>query len=116
MGWETTENVHPAWRELGAIVSCQERRRDAAFLVLDGSPESAQTELIDRLVGARDPYRTATVIRATDTHLPSPFPGIWEAKSRIRILQASAAGLSCPQRILTHSRIQLLDRLDSNSG
>jgi molybdenum cofactor guanylyltransferase len=116
MGWESVENAYPGWGDLGAIVSCQAIRQDAALLVLDESSESAQTELIERLARARDPYRTATVFRATDTHLPCPFPGIWEAKSRIRILQASAVGLSCPQRILTHSRIQLLDRLDSNSG
>lgn len=116
MGWEIVENVHPAQGVLGAILSSQERDQDAAFLVLDESPESEQTELVDRLVELRDPFGTATVFRETDTHLPSAFPGIWEAKSRIRIYQAGAAGLSCPQRILTHSRIHLLDRTDSNSG
>jgi hypothetical protein len=75
-----------------------------------------EAELFDRLVALRDPFRTATVYRGSNTHLPTAFPGIWEPKSRIRILQALAAGLSCPERILVHSRIQLLDRGDSNSG
>lgn len=116
MGWEAVENAYPANGALGTILSCQERKQDAALFILDESSDSAQTALIERLVESRDPFRTATVYREADTHLPSAFPGIWEAKSKIRILQASAAGLSCPQRILTHSRIQLLDRTDSNSG
>jgi molybdopterin-guanine dinucleotide biosynthesis protein A len=116
MGWESAGNAYPSLGLPGVILSCQERKMDAAFLILDDSPDSSQTELIERLVAQRDPYRTATVFREMDTHLPSPFPGIWEPKSKIRTFQARSAGLSCPQRILTHSRIQLLDRTDSNSG
>lgn len=116
MGWEEVENAFPTLGVLGTVLSCQALRQDASLFILDESPDCAQSEFLHRLMDLRDPYRTATVYRETDTHLPSAFPGIWEAKSRIRILQASAAGLSCPQRILTHSRIQLLDRADSNSG
>jgi hypothetical protein len=116
MGWEGVENAFPALGALGVVLSCQALGQDAALFILDDSPDQAEAESVQRLVDLRDPFRTATVYRETDTHLPRPFPGIWEAKSRIRILQASAAGLSCPQRVLTHSRIQLLDRMDSNSG
>jgi hypothetical protein len=116
MGWESVENAYPAMGLPGAILSCQERGTDIALLILDESQESAQTDMVERLVERRDRFRTATVFREMDTHLPSPFPGIWEPKSKIRIFQARAAGLACPQRILTHSRIQLLDITDSNSG
>ena len=116
MGWESVENVHTGFGMLGTVLSCQALKSDAALLLLDDSSDCAQSDLVQRLVDRRDPYRTATVYRETDTHLPSAFPGIWEAKSRIRILQASAMGVFCPQRVLTHSRIHLMDRMDSNSG
>lgn len=116
MGWEIAGNACPSLGRLGTILACQETGADAALLVLDESTSAVEAELFDRLVALRDPFRTATVYRGSNTHLPTAFPGIWEPKSRIRILQALAAGLSCPERILVHSRIQLLDRGDSNSG
>lgn len=116
MGWEIAGNAFPSHGRLGTILACLESGTDAALLVVDESLGTAETESVERLVSRRDPFRTATVYRGSNTHLPAAFPGIWEPKSRIRILQALASGLACPERILVHSRIQLLDRGDSNSG
>jgi len=110
LGWEPLNNAYPALARLGAVLSCQDQSPDAALCVLDGSSESDRQGIVEHLLEYRDPLRSATVYREPDTHLPSPFPGIWEPKSRIRILQAWAAGVTCPERILTHSRVQLLDR------
>jgi hypothetical protein len=116
LGWEPLINAYPALGRLGAVLSCQDADPEAALCVLDDSEDSDRRDVVEHLLEHRDPLRSATVHRELDTHLPSPFPGIWEPKSRIRILQAWAAGLTCPERILTHSRIQLLDRRGSGIG
>ena len=116
LGWEPLVNTYPAMARLGAVLSCQDLGPDAALCVLDDSAESDRAEVVDHLLEHRDPLRSATVYRQPDTHLPVPFPGVWEPKSRTRVLLAWAAGLNCPERILTHSRVELLDRPDVRIG
>lgn len=117
MGWRSLETSHhPRLGTLGWILSALERRPNSAWLVLDDSAASNDPDVVHRLISRRDPLRTATAYRDEQTHLPRTFPSLWEPKSRARILLSLASGISCPQRILTHARIQLLEPHDSTLG
>ena len=112
-GLEPIETGWPRLGILGGLLSVQELGPDAAILMVH-TANSETPDLLEKLLELRDPLRSATAFRETDSHLPNPKLSIWEPKSRLRIFQALAAGISCPQRILTHSRIQLLDKVDSS--
>ncbi len=108
-GCETAPDLHPGWGELGRILSCLETFPEAAFLVMGKGLAERFEAKMERLVSQRNPYRVATAFREVDTHLPETTPSIWEPKARLKIHQALAADIRCPQRILTHSRTELLD-------
>jgi hypothetical protein len=107
--FETAPDNHPALSDLGRILSCLETHPESAFLVGGGAFTPASDVAVQVLLNGRDPFRLATAIREPDTHLPGRLPTLWEPKARSRILTALAADLRCSQRILTQSRIQLLD-------
>jgi len=108
-GFDAAPDSHPGLADLGRILSCLEAHPSAAFLVADGPFSSNSEAAIEALLQGRDPLRVATALREPDTHLPQRLPSLWEPKSRLRIHPALAANIRCAQRILTHSRIQLLD-------
>jgi len=112
-GFEPAPLRWPLGEGLGEILSLQDLDPEASILRIDTGRLELES-LLDRLLQERDPFRSATAIRAADTHLPDPGLSVWEPKSRMRILQGWAAGLTCPERVLAHSRIQLLDPLDSS--
>lgn len=114
-GLESIETGWPRLGLLGGLLSVQEHGPDAAVLVVHTTNRETP-ELIEKLFELRDPLRCATAFRELDSHLPNPKLSIWEPRSRTRVFQALAAGISCPQRILTHSRIQLLDIVDSSTS
>ena len=106
---EPLENRHVRKDDLGQIMSVLEAHPGVAFLVVrpDGGPDL--DERLQMLCRRRNPYRMATAYRESDTHLPVPALSIWEPKALSRIHLALAAGIHCPQKILTHSRVELLD-------
>ena len=106
-GLETVSSRWPEMEGLGAILSLQERSPEAGILSIRGDLPAPHR--LDRLLQARDPFAVATAFRLPDTHLPDPSLSIWEPKSRARIFQFLAAGVSCPQRLLAQSRVRLLD-------
>lgn len=108
-GFESAPDNHLALSDLGRILSCLETHPESAFLVGGGAFTPASDVAVQVLLNGRDPFRVATAIREPDTHLPGRLPTLWEPKARSRILTALAADLRCSQRILTQSRIQLLD-------
>lgn len=110
-GFESAPDNHPALSDLGRILSCLEAYPETAFLVGGGAFTLASDAAVQALLHGRDPFRVATAIREPDTHLPGRLPALWEPKARSRIQTALAADLRCSQRILTHSRTQLLDPL-----
>lgn len=112
-GAEPLASHHPRLGGLGQILTGLGSFPGAAFLVArpDGRPDLDAR--IQPLLLRRNPYRTATAFREPDTHLPAVAPAIWEPKARARIHLALAADLQCPQRILTHSSVELLDPFDS---
>jgi len=103
---EWLQNRHPGLGNLGMVLSCLEAHPEAAFLAVGGDSNPAR---LGALFERRNPFRMATAFRENETHLPIEAPVIWEPKARIRIHQALGAGIHCLQRILTHSRIELLD-------
>ncbi|MBK8801137.1 MAG: hypothetical protein IPN71_03600 [Fibrobacteres bacterium] len=97
---------HPGWGKLGALLSLWDFDPSAAFFQVNG----VQALDLENLLAQRDAFQFATAYRETQTHLPQTGAVIWEPKSRAKILQSVAAGLSCPQRVLVHARTRLLDR------
>lgn len=100
---------HPAWGKLGALLSLWDFDPAGAFFRLEAASAGGD---LQRLLRERDPFQCATAFREDQTHLPKVDAVIWEPKSRSKILQSVAAGLSCPQRALVHARTKLLDRSD----
>ncbi|QQS05331.1 MAG: hypothetical protein IPK50_00145 [Fibrobacterota bacterium] len=102
------EAGHPSWGRLGALLSLWDFDPSGAYFRVDAA-SGADVDL-QRLLRERDPLQCATAFREIQTHLPRVDAVIWEPKSRSKILQSVAAGLSCPQRTLVHARTKLLDR------
>ncbi len=101
-------NAHGGLGELGQILTALEVHPSASILaVRPGTARLARR--IHALVERRDPFRAATAFREPDTHLPSLEAVLWEPKARARLYLGLAAGIRCPQRLLTHSHILLLD-------
>lgn len=112
-GAEPLASHHPRLGELGQILTGLESFPGVAFLVARPDGRPGLDARIHPLLQRRNAYRTATAFRAPDTHLPAVAPAIWEPKARARIHLALAGDIRCPQRILTHSPVELLDPFDS---
>lgn len=110
-GAEPLPNHHPRLGDLGQILTAMESFPGAAFLVARPDNSPVLEPRIHQLFHRRNPYRMATAFRESDTHLPAVAPAIWEPKARARIHLALAGDIRCPQRILTHSSVELLDPL-----
>lgn len=108
-GAEALASHHPRLGEVGQILTALESFPGAAFLAARADGDPGLDERIRELFHRRNPYRTATAYREPETHLPIPFPAVWEPKARARIHLALAGDIHCPQRILTHSQVELLD-------
>ena len=98
---------HPGTGVVGRILDCLQAHPGDAVLVVEAGQVDAE-ELLAKLICARDGFRGATAFQERDTHLPRVSPSIWEPKSRMRIHQAMALGILCPQKVLTHSHTQIL--------
>jgi len=101
---------YPSLGRVGETLSLWDFDPHAAFFQVKLAGER-QVDL-EGLLARRDPLRFATVFHETQSHLPSMDAVIWEPKARARIFQSLAAGVGCPQRILVHSRIELVGRSD----
>lgn len=99
---------HSAWGKLGALLSLWDFDPCGAFVQV--SLEAGPATDLDRLLLKRDPFQFATAFREPQSHLPQLGAVIWEPKSRSKVLQGLAAGLTCPQRVLVQTRTQLVDR------
>jgi hypothetical protein len=108
-GAEPLANHHPRLGDLGQILTALELFPETAILAVRSGDGSTLEARMQALFHRRNPYRVATTFREPDTHLPVVAPAIWEPKARSRIHLALAADIRCPQRILTHSSLELLE-------
>ncbi len=102
-------NDHPTWGDAGLLLSAQERFPDVSFLTVSVASSTALSGHWERLLQMRDPLQVATALRQFDTHLPEPQAAIWEPRSRSAILSGISGGVTCLRRILSQSRVQLVE-------
>lgn len=107
-GAEAVDSRWPDCEGMGDILELQGMDSGASILRIDQDRPGCAAAA-ERLLLGREPMRVATALRHPDTHLPDSALSIWEPRSRARILQGLATGITCPDRILAHSTVHLLD-------
>lgn len=93
----------------GAILSAFMREPDVAWLVLACDMPGVNQDCLKYLIHNRNPSNFATVFREENGTHPNPFPGIYEPKIYLRLLQFLALGYSCPRKVLINSEVQVLE-------
>ncbi len=107
-GHPQIHDSHLGLGPLSGILSAQDRRPGAAWLVLACDLPFVDQPVLEALVRGRRPFSYATAFRGHQG-LPEPLCAIYEPKSRARFLQLLALDSTCPRKMLINSPVEILE-------
>ncbi len=85
---------------------------DVAWLVLACDLPFLSDAVVEHLIRARDPRRTATAYRSTHDGLPEPLCAIYEPAAAAQLAAAQALGRDCPRKFLINADVNLIEAFD----
>lgn len=105
-GAQVLASGHPAWGDLGELLTLWDRLPKAAILAIQPGVDEGR---IAPLFQARSPWSCAVAWPQPDSHLPAQDAILYEPECRDHFLVALASGISCPRRAVVHGRLALVD-------
>lgn len=99
---------------LGGILSAQKAYPGAAFLVTACDLPFIDSNLLEKLMHQRDPFKFASAYKSRENDFPEPLCAIYEPKFYGRALKFVAQGVTCPRKVLINSKTQILDQGEFN--
>jgi molybdopterin-guanine dinucleotide biosynthesis protein A len=94
------------------IRSAFSRAPGVAWLVVACDLPFLSDAVVEHLIRARDPNRTATAYRSTHDGLPEPLCAIYEPAAAAQLAAAQASGRDCPRKFLLNTDVNLIDSFD----
>ncbi|MFI4889105.1 MAG: NTP transferase domain-containing protein [Steroidobacterales bacterium] len=94
------------------IRSAFARAPDVAWLVVACDLPFLSDAVVEHLIRARDPNRTATAYRSTHDGLPEPLCAIFEPAAAAGLAAAQAEGRDCPRKFLINADVSLVEAFD----
>lgn len=88
---------------------------DVAWLVLACDLPFLSDAVLENLVKARDPMRTATAYTSAHDGLPEPLCAIFEPRAAKALAAAQASGRNCPRKFLMEADTKLVAPLDPHA-
>jgi molybdopterin-guanine dinucleotide biosynthesis protein A len=85
---------------------------DVAWLVVACDLPFLSDAVVEHLIRARDPSRTATAYRSTRDGLPEPLCAIFEPAAAAELATAQALGRDCPRKFLINAHVNLIEPFD----
>ncbi len=109
--YQTIKDRFYGFGPLSGILSAMEEDKQAAWLIVACDLPLFDQAALTQLLSQRNAKRMATAFVSSHDGLPEPLAAIYEPKSRAKLYQAIALGISCPRKVLIHSNTELLTPL-----
>ncbi len=103
VGYKTIEDTFQDLGQYGAILSALEKFPGKAFLVVACDLPLFDKKAVEFLLTNRNQEKIATAYKSDIDNLPEPLAAIWEAKSKLRLLELLDEGITCPRKALIRS-------------